>query len=117
MSFNFYNIVLITAVIILILVLTYIGIQMYRKSTTDIFPPVVAACPDVWEQTPDGKYCRIPNASQSSLTAPGMDATNGTIDFKDPKWSVKQSAICAQREWANKNGIVWDGVSNYNGTC
>lgn len=116
MSFNFYNIVLITAVVILILVLTYIGIRMYRATSTAIFPPAVAACPDRWQQTTDGK-CIIPNTIPSTMTAPGIDPAKGTINFNDPKWNATQSAICAQKAWANTNGIVWDGVSNYNGTC
>ena len=32
------------------------------------------------------------------------------IDFSDPKWK----GICDKKKWANENGIVWDGVSNYN---
>jgi hypothetical protein len=33
-------------------------------------------------------------------------------------WGVKMmpaATVCLQREWANKNGISWDGVSNFNG--
>ena len=32
------------------------------------------------------------------------------IDFSDSKWTGE----CDKRKWANENGIVWDGISNYN---
>lgn len=41
----------------------------------------------------------------------------GTVDFTDVRWSTfngAQSRNCALKAWANKNGIVWDGIHNYN---
>lgn len=50
----------------------------------------------------------------TSANTHGLDATNNTIDFSDVKWGVGSGAICAKHAWANQNGLVWDGVSNYN---
>ena len=32
------------------------------------------------------------------------------IDFSNPAWT----GVCDKKKWANENGIVWDGISNYN---
>jgi hypothetical protein len=45
------------------------------------------------------------------------DASEGTVDFTDVRWSTyngAQSRSCALKAWANKNGVIWDGISNYN---
>lgn len=121
----FYLIVGSTAIIILILILIYIGIQMiYRKtaSGSNLFPPSFATCPDFWTVN-DGK-CKIPDQGGKNMGSlksanysqiPGYDSTTGTIDFSNQGWSATGTAICAQRKWANSNGITWDGVTNYNG--
>ena len=131
MNFGFYNIVLIIAVVILILTLTYIGIQMRNKVKNGVYPPMVAACPDYWEQTSssDSLGCIIPKPSQknsgkivtpSTSTVPGYykDSNgNDCINFNDPAWKTRGNSTCAKQTWANTNGIVWDGVTNYNQSC
>jgi len=45
------------------------------------------------------------------------DASGGTVDFTDVRWSTYnggKSRSCALKAWANKNGVIWDGISNYN---
>ena len=126
MEFGFYNIVLITAVVILILTLTYIGIQMRRKVKNTVWPPMVAACPDYWEQSLDGKGCIVPNSTEKnsgnkvSSSTQGFyidDYGNQCIDFNNPAWKGKGDPTCAKQKWATTNGVVWDGVTNYNQTC
>jgi hypothetical protein len=49
---------------------------------------------------------------------PGYDSTQQAINFNDAGWGSLlqgQSSICALKNWANTNGIMWDGVSNYTG--
>jgi hypothetical protein len=122
---SFYTIVMGIAIVVLILVLTYIGIVMtYYKSKTN-YPPVSATCPDYWSVATDGSSCIIPvgkkNAGNASgySTAPGYVAvgsggTGSLINFNDPGWKTSGvTPICAKSQWANQNNIVWDGVSNY----
>jgi hypothetical protein len=48
----------------------------------------------------------------------GYDYKNGTVDFTDVRWSTyngSRSKYCSLKAWANKNGVIWDGVHNYNG--
>jgi len=134
MNFGFYNIVLITAVVILILTLTYIGVRMMYKKDTATFPPVVAGCPDYWIQNAD-QSCQIPNGgpmghknvpnspiTRDTTRIPGLYQDNNgnlSIDFNDPNWGIMpgKSTTCAKQDWANQYGIVWDGVTNYNKSC
>ena len=132
----FYKIIILIAIIFLILILTVIGILMAKKSNITTYPPVASQCPDYW--TYDGSNCVVPNTgcpdssggvkdcqpnllngmSVATLTAvPGLKTvknpdktTTYSIDFQDAGWQ----GTCGQMRWANKNNIVWDGVSNYN---
>jgi len=48
----------------------------------------------------------------------GVDEFYIQLQNNDAKWTTmypKLSVRCAKRKWANDNGIVWDGVTNYNG--
>jgi hypothetical protein len=57
---NFYLIVTIVALGILIVCLSGIAILMRFQNSGDIFPPSVGSCPDYWNASADGKYCTIP---------------------------------------------------------
>jgi len=129
---DFYTIVLIIAVVILIIILTFVGIRMtmaQKDNRTKVaYPPVVSTCPDYWKV--DGSYCVIPNNGKSntgtiyntfgnSVLNPsstyGYVAGNSAINFNDLKWgSMGKSSICQQKDWTGKYNIIWDGVSNYN---
>jgi len=136
----FYIIVLTTAVILLILLLTYIGIQMTKSAASGsiTFPPKVSSCPDYWKPNDsDPSSCTIPylknennysnvnigglydangNLLLNAKNTYGFDSTNYSINFNDLGWTKGgNNANCTQKKWANQYGIVWDGVSNYNG--
>ena len=54
----------------------------------------------------------------TTKNTPGYDSTQQAINFNDAGWGSLlqgQSSICALKNWANTNGIMWDGVSNYTG--
>lgn len=131
----FYIIVLSIAVVFLIVFLTTFGLLMKSTEQTTAYPPTYSTCPDYWEIAQDGSKCIIPS-NQSSLnvgsiytspntlnpavinttTTPGYsyDISNNKvtnyIDFTNLGWK----GICSKKTWAINNGIVWDGVSNYN---
>jgi hypothetical protein len=120
----FYIIVLSIATIVLILILTYIGIQMTNKQTSSsTFPPTSSTCPDYWSLASDGKSCLVKTTGrnavggeyQSSNVKSGYNSGLSSIDFTDPGWSADgKSAVCAQKTWADSEKISWDGVTNYN---
>ena len=139
----FYIIVLSIAVIFLIVILTLIGILMKEsKKKSGTFPPIVNNCPDYWVIASDTKSCTIPTKTSSTdiqknagslygsdiilditdtgsfpTKTPGFTTTGSTIDFTNEAWSAQgKTSACAQKQWAQKWGIAWDGITN-NNTC
>jgi hypothetical protein len=57
----------------------------------------------------------------ASLTITNISATGSLytrMNGNDASWNAIYSGItprCAKRKWALESGIVWDGVTNYNG--
>ena len=130
---TFYLIVLGIAIVLLIILLTYIGIIMASSSSSSMaYPPSASNCPDYWSMTTDMSSCIIPkNGSRNvgtikydntgiptSLTVantPGYNVATNSINFSDKGWIAGGvSSMCAHKNWASVNGVVWDGVSEYN---
>ena len=83
---GFYSTILIIALVALILVMTYIGISLYRNRKTANFPSNYANCPDYWQQDADGN-CIIPaaksvNTRNTYETDPKFVVSGNTINFK-----------------------------------
>ena len=121
----FYIIVLSVAIVLLILLLTYIGIKMANnKMATDgnAYPPQFATCPDYWQVNGDGT-CTIPTSgsrnygsiNSNSPSPYGYNSSTKSIDFKHSGWAATGTSVCNQKMWANSNNVTWDGISNFNG--
>ena len=61
----------------------------------------------------------IPYASANRTT---LDRYYIQLNGNDDTWNAiygnayaSMTPICAKRKWANDNGIIWDGITNYNG--
>ena len=52
--------VAITALVILILILTLIGVSLTKLQSLDSFPPTQNACPDYWDVSSNPLYCGVP---------------------------------------------------------
>lgn len=126
----FYIIVLSILIAFLIIVLSYYGIVLQKrvKESKDYPPQSPSTCPDYWSLNVNGT-CMIPisgSKNTGSIYGTNNQVTlnanttygyvDGTIDFNGNSWSTGgTNAICNKRKWANMNGIVWDGVTNFNG--
>jgi hypothetical protein len=127
--------VLIVAAILLIAIFTTIGILTKYSTFDKAYPPIANTCPDYWSVDSDTGYCTIPTdsskpnvgtvysgsaitltsekADKSKIYTPGYGS--GVINFNDSLWgSIGKTTLCAKKNWATKNNIAWDGVSNYN---
>jgi len=123
----FYTAVIGIAIVILIIILIIVGVMIYQTSNNTVFPPSALDCPNYWAigtGSNGNKICYIPTINKTNMgsfdgkTAAGVGSdTNGSyIDFNDSKWgSTAAGATCSKFYWANKNGILWDGISNFNG--
>jgi hypothetical protein len=136
---SFYLTVASIAVIILILMLTYVGVLLYYTKTSDTFPPMRNQCPDYWELT-DSNKCVFPaNSASKNRGSLKSDATTPALinltteprlkdvvvasggkshfDMNSEVWNNlygKKGELCNKKYWANLNNISWDGVSNSN---
>jgi hypothetical protein len=129
---NFYTIVCILWLVVFILFMGTIGIIFSARNTkAAAYPGQRNQCPDFWTGDALGN-CFFPTTSSfvdktvkinaGNLTALAMNANTApyskdgkSFNVNDPHWaSGGQSTVCAQRNWAILNRIVWDGVSNYN---
>jgi len=121
--------VLAIAAVVLIIVLSIIGIALNKLKNKVVYPPIANQCPDYWQIASNQQSCSIPGngkmntgniystgsirfSSVPFVTVPGYSGS--TINFNDPGWLANKSAICNKQTWAKSNGIVWDGISNYN---
>ena len=114
---KFHIIVLSIATVALILILIFVGILLSKGDTNEAYPPSYGVCPDYWETK-----LNIGNMYDESTLKTEVTNTPGYsnemsdnevvqyIDFSDSKWKGE----CDKKKWANENGIVWDGISNYN---
>ena len=136
---TFRTVVLAIAVVVLIGFLAYVGSMIKTDVKSQMFPPISQQCPDRWTY---GETRAIPTDPTSPITS--TSCTSGTTNlgtatslnslnrpnaslitlkgtnpaYKVAGWGVTilpAATVCLQREWANKNGISWDGVSNFNG--
>lgn len=127
---SFYSIVILVASILLIVILTYLGIEISKRGTEKDFPPDTSNCPDYWPETGEG-ICEIPLANKhpnnsgilddtgsmliTSGNTYGLDAGAYKIDFNNEGWAAQNdSEKCTKKKWADQFGIVWDGITNFN---
>lgn len=120
---SYYTIVTITAIILLVGLLVFLGIKMSYESNQSIkFPSTTPnTCPDYWDGliTDEGKrVCEVPkNGKNMGILLQTQDDTNkleevrgydaytGTIDFGS-NWTN-----CEKKEWALDNNVLWKGIS------
>lgn len=98
---TFQKSVLIIALFVLIALLISVGILLNKHSKNTNWPPTQNTCPDYWTEDTNG-----------TCTVGDLNKGNGTQNNTD---GVKDSTRCEKRDWAITNGIMWSGVSNYNG--
>ena len=113
----FNTIVLTIAVIFLILILTAVGvIMLYTNNNSLVYPPTSSTCPDYWSYS--NSKCTSNGTNLGTVSATGPVTASGTDFSFSPTddYFTKNgvSKTCGQKRWAVTNGVVWDGVSNYN---
>ena len=97
---RFHIITLLVATVTLIILLTISGILLHNDKRSQKFPPTHAKCPDGW--THDGK-------DPGTCSAGGSD-NKGT----DTSYELQKDP-CDNKQWADKEGVYWDGLTTYNG--
>jgi len=121
---NFYTMVTIIAIVLLIFALAFIGWTLSKQKTIDEHPKLRTTCPDFWKIDEEGKCVRPagPNglnrgketdATKFFSGVPGY-TTGETFDSGHVGWGSAGNMVCGKQKWANSQGITWDTVTNAN---
>jgi len=99
--------VLMVAICILIICLILIAVAMSGTSD-DVFPPVIANCPDYWTATKDA------DDKETCVNTYGLGKK---LDYCREEMLLKQTSNCEKQKWANKCNLTWDGITNSVDLC
>jgi hypothetical protein len=108
---DFYTIVTICAILLLIIALTTLGVVISYSTSTQEFPKFKNPCPDYWILDGKNNKCISNGINNGVLDTTSTSPPTYKID-KTKSLSEQLQSSC---NWANINQIYWDGVSNYNG--
>jgi hypothetical protein len=105
---DFQSTVVSIAVVLLIIILIFIGISLYRNKKNFQYPPVAANCPDYWLDESNGEGVKCVNPKNL-----GNKDCNKTLDFSAAFWS-SDKGLCMKKSLANRCDLTWDGITNNN---
>lgn len=117
---NFQRIVLLTAVVIFIIFMIFIGTVLYKNKYSTVFPPIISSCPDYWIDQQTGSPSSnidTPNKQACFNTKNlGNTSCSKTMDFSENYW---QGSIgeCRKYKWAKECDLTWDGITNNPSIC
>jgi len=127
---DFYTIVSIVAVVLLIIVLTLIAVYIPFTSATN-YPTYMQPCPDSWTLGSNNTCTSIDDTTNANANMKDPNRPSSTLQLTNGKYSFTSlfpvstfsyknglntyTGVCGYNKWASdSSGIIWDGVSNYN---
>lgn len=109
MELNFQKIVLGIAILVFIVALVFIGIGLKDAKNNQTWPPIVANCPDYWEDTTNNGEGCYNKLGLGKCNLPTYDNKN-VMNFNVTPYNGAEGT-CAKAKWAKECGVTWDGVS------
>lgn len=112
---DFHKYVMFISVVILSIVLLYLGQKIQDKD--DLINNIISPpCPDYWEATNtySGKQYGATCVNTSGINMGVSELTSA--DFTSNSF-LGDSGICKKYNWAKKNGIHWDTITNRDNLC
>ena len=117
---NFYKTVCITALVILVISLAFIGSAMASSSKKMTFPPNLSQCPDNYVYEQDDKKC-VNDANTKTYNTIDNTIDCGEISFEGDEYNVPgigtTSGACAKKRVAIGCEVDWDGLTNNPNVC
>jgi hypothetical protein len=98
---SFQIIVLILAVIILIVALSFIGVSLKNSNKKTSWPPLVADCPDYWTVDVVG----------SSTVCRNVKDLGKCKSLNDNPKDFTGLTACQKYTWADSCDVAWDGIT------
>ncbi len=90
---------------LLIICLIAMGYMMYKKQTSQVWPPLVGDCPDYWvDLSGNGAECINTHNLGKCPNNKNMDFTVAPYNGSNPS--------CAKYTWATACGLTWDGITS-----
>jgi hypothetical protein len=105
---TFQKSVLVAAVVILILALSFIGIAL-KYSNQHLWPPIIPSCPDYWTIDGSGNDTKCSNIKDLG-SCPANDGDHLVMNFNNAPY-IGEQATCAKYTWANNCNVSWDGIT------
>jgi hypothetical protein len=99
---DFYTIVSISAILLLIISLTTIGVVITNSMSTKTFPSYINPCPDYWTLSADNTKCIRNNINV------------GTTNMKQDLVLSKYATLEQKCGWSSNYNVKWDGITNNN---
>jgi hypothetical protein len=106
---SFQKIVLISAIIILIVALVFIGISLHY-SRNKVWPPTVASCPDWWIMDGSGNNTNCINIKDLGTCKPDGNLSHQEMNFNTSLFSGSKG-MCNKYTWAKNCNLTWDGIT------
>lgn len=106
---SFQKIVLISAVVILLISLIFIGLALRQKRKQN-WPPLIPECPDYWEVSGQGKNTVCTNIKDLGSCPAESGKKHLTMNFNSPQF-LGSTGLCNKYKWANNCKVSWDGVT------
>lgn len=120
---NFYKTICITALVILVISLAFIGSAMASSSKKMTFPTNLSQCPDSYIYDQTNEICVNTNNSSKNYSVGDGDITGdcGDISFEADEYNVPgigtTSGACMKKKVAINCDVDWDGLTNNPNVC
>jgi hypothetical protein len=103
---DFYKYVLYAVSIILLIILSVVGVYLYKNKHVLVGENKVKVmnCPDYWIEDPNNKNVCINSKNLGTCDVNDMD-------FSLSKWNGNQG-LCSKKKWAMSCNLTWDGITN-----
>jgi hypothetical protein len=112
---SFQKIILIIALIVLIIMLVVIGIALSKSAYSEVWPPIVGACPDYWvDLSGNGQACFNSHnlgTCKTSANASDTNKENRMMNFNQAPFN-SENGTCAKYKWATACKVTWDGITS-----
>ena len=108
---TFQQVVLTSAITILIICLAISGYGLVKKKQNAEWPPITATCPDYWVQNEDGNC--VPGADFPKAEE-GNVSTNSCNVILPITSKTKPNDKAFAKAWAKSCNLTWDGITNNN---
>ena len=106
----FQSVVITVGGVLLLVILVFIGFSLYRRKGDTAYPPVLASCPDYWQDlsTTGSK------GGSNCLNIQNLGLNTGVCNKKS---DFSAMTTCEKATWSKQCNITWDGITDNDDIC